>query len=1277
MKSSLKKFVTVIIAFIILISQLNIVNASLLPIEEISASIDLSGYLPGELRNVKISKILSEMKDENSEPVSIDPNAKLVWSRFSDSDGNFEPDVWKVTDINGTIDLIPVFYNSYTNLELIVGSGNQLDPKNVRYIVDIDGPEISNAFNIDLSLQEEVSKGDGTTDPTRSHVDFTPYYEKTRIEGNDGKMNIVSNLRLSVPPEYSRDGYYFTHITLNKSYYPDAEMRMYDGEFNSVEAAEAAAKVDPNIDVTEKLASENMDRIDEGLGGRFSDTSRKRMLTAVYKRNGETVGFDYFYLSVEPRVNSLEYEKIYKIGEDGNKEEIKAGYSQSVDEYGVQVFKYEMKPEDPADKNYYFHLNFYDGNKGEINNKLITKAVEGHYASLASASGVQDIKNKLFADTKAAEYKPENAYSANFSGTGKDFTVFAGKDVWKLTVVAEDEKEDDGKKDEEIKFIEAPNVASSDRYFSVEGIKNDGEETDAYIVPFNQDTYYSFGYQTIFINDTMQNMNSLSPYVRLGYHAKVYKDGVPEDTEDEDEDEKDYIYSDLSPADFSKNGADPNMDPNNSVRYTVSAENHIDHKNYWITVVRKETGPKLFVNGPDTREIFLNDYFGNVHDIFVANIGTEELKNINVTLEGENVALDEYWTIGGYGNDTLAPFDTTVNTTGNYRGELPNVAKIRLKPTGEGDINAVLTITADGQAPRVINIIGKAGNPKIDTTSLRDGVKYVPYSTIVTTNNMHDWNRVTFSLDDGKLPDGVELLPSGEIYGVPKETGTFPIHVKASFSSEEFEPSYADLTLNIKENTDANVEAEIDNGFEILKRIPSVVELEEGETPKDQIFEYEYDYALHKDEFQGVWLDGVALEEGTDYNVDAGSTKVTLNSQTIKAMAPGQHTIAGANRNSENRLQKSAQNFTKRVGSHPQSIQAQKKNGLTVSESVGSQILERIINIPKYTVSYESNGGTEVVSQEVRGGSTISFLATPAKPGYRFVGWYKDEKLTEKFEKSEPVTSSFKLYAKWEQVRCRVWFDTDGGSFVESKEMLGDTSLDILPMPKKLGYTFEGWYKDKEFTNEFLQGYKIYQNTTLYAKWQLIPIPEFPPEKAGGFADVNTDDWYFKDVDWAYGSGLISGYNNAIFAPDEPITLAETVSAIAKISGEDTDKYIDATVDGIKDNEWYSPYAKWAMERVVPSSKTFDPDASVTREEMAALVVKYLDYMNAGYGAPDGTVIFDDKAEVSPDAMEALQILYKNGLLSGKGENIIAPKENMSRAEFSALIHRVNYFKNY
>ncbi len=1307
MRNSLKRIVSGMLALVVLFAQVSTVNATLLPIKEVSVSLDLSELLPGELRVMKVSDILSKMVDKNNEHPKVEKDAKVVWSRFTGDSGSIETDKWQITDLNSTVDLMPVFYDSYATMELIVGSGNQLDPDNVRYTLDIKGPELKDVFNLDLYLQEEVSMGDSTTRTVRSHVDFTPSYSKRKFTNKDGITDIQSNLRFSIPPGYDEDSYYFTYMTLKSENYPDAEMRVYDGRFATAEAAIAAAMGDPSVDVTDELASPDMTQIDAGLGGRYSDEEERRMLTAVYKRNGEVVGFDYFYLTADPRSNSINHNDIYSINEKGETVCYEGSNTTYYDQYGAKVIKFDMAPETPADNDYYFSLNFYDGNKNELNNSLVVKAVEGSYASIQAAAKEPDIKDKLFVDSSAEGFKASDVYKANFSGEGKNFTVFSGKagtEVWKIKVLAEDITEDD---EEVLSYEEPPVVDSDDKYFSVREIKDDGRNTDTYIIPYDQDTYYSLGYQTLLVNDTQQSLKSVSPEVRLGYHAKVYKDGKAEDTGDDEESEN--VIAVLSPADFTKNQKDTSINPNGSVRYTVSAENHIDHKNYWITVAKKEKGGKLFVNGPDTREIFINDYYGNVHDIFVANIGSEKLTGIKVSLDSNNIELDDYWTIGGQGNDTLAPFDSTVNTTGNYKGELPNVGKIRLIAKGEGDISGTLTVTADGQEPRVIKITGKAGNPKIDTDSLHDGVLYVPYSTIITTNNMHDWNRVTFSLEDGILPEGLELLPSGEIYGVPLETGKFDIRVKADFSSHEFEPSYADLTLNILDNTDENVNAQVDDGFAILVRIPDI-EVEEGESAGSQVFEYEYDYKGHEDEFQGLWLDGVKLVKGIDYTVSAGSTNNNISDRIFNNISDGTHTLAAANRSTvDNRMQKSAQNFTKKTKPKSEVKTAPTQTALAKSEyttpaqqssnkntastgspnntssasksSVGrtSKGSRKAVSTPVkepvyYTVTYVVNGGTKAEPVQIEEGKILHYLITPEKEGYRLEGWYKDEDLTEKFDNKVPINASVTLYAKWERVNCRVWFDTNGGSYTDSREVLGDTEIGTLPTPKKLGYSFVGWFTDPEFTNQFNVDSKVFKNMTLYAKWNEIEVPPVAPENAADFVDISKDMWYYKDVDWAYGSKLIDPYNNALFAPDEPITMGAFVTALAKLSGEDTSKFDTVQYKGIQDGQWYSSYAKWAQERVMKPQAEFDPNAVVTREEASIMIVKYLNYINAGYGAAEGYVNFTDSVNIAPEAMDAIQVLYKNGILSGKGGNNIDPKGIMSKAEFAAVIHRVNYF---
>ena len=80
-------------------------------------------------------------------------------------------------------------------------------------------------------------------------------------------------------------------------------------------------------------------------------------------------------------------------------------------------------------------------------------------------------------------------------------------------------------------------------------------------------------------------------------------------------------------------------------------------RNYQVSFVKKESGPSLYVFGPEMREVYLTDYFKYRHDILIANVGSEALTGLKVELENaKNVALDNYWTLGGNGNDTLGAF---------------------------------------------------------------------------------------------------------------------------------------------------------------------------------------------------------------------------------------------------------------------------------------------------------------------------------------------------------------------------------------------------------------------------------------------------------------------------------------------------------------------------------------------------------------------------------------------------------------------------------------------
>ena len=206
---------------------------------------------------------------------------------------------------------------------------------------------------------------------------------------------------------------------------------------------------------------------------------------------------------------------------------------------------------------------------------------------------------------------------------------------------------------------------------------------------------------------------------------------------------------------------------------------------------------------------------------------------------------------------------------------------------------------------------GTPTTPQITTTTpdlnMADvvRVKYVPYSYTVETNNIDSDNTVIFSIEEGRLADGLELYPAtGEIYGVPLETGSFPITVKATYSNPAYLPSYAELILTVLDNTDANVGVATDEGYDITHPVVGFdTENTAGNGTQTLVSQGEYT------QFRDVYIDGVKLTAGRDYTSEAGSTRITILNQTLSSGGEGTHTLGIEFRTVAGTLKRAAQNY--------------------------------------------------------------------------------------------------------------------------------------------------------------------------------------------------------------------------------------------------------------------------------------------------------------------------------------------------------------------------------
>lgn len=139
-------------------------------------------------------------------------------------------------------------------------------------------------------------------------------------------------------------------------------------------------------------------------------------------------------------------------------------------------------------------------------------------------------------------------------------------------------------------------------------------------------------------------------------------------------------------------------------------------------------------------------------------------------------------------------------------------------------------------------------------------------------------------------------------------------------------------------------------------------------------------------------------------------------------------------------------------------------------------------NYPSVTVTFVTNGGTAIQRQIIEKNSLVLVPENPVKNGYKFDGWYIDRALTLPFDFTIEVRNNLTLYAKWEAIKNIVTYDTNGGSSVAEGAFITGEEIVLPADPTKEGYTFNGWYTDKELTKKYVKG-AVNSSFTLYAGW--------------------------------------------------------------------------------------------------------------------------------------------------------------------------------------------------
>ena len=143
-------------------------------------------------------------------------------------------------------------------------------------------------------------------------------------------------------------------------------------------------------------------------------------------------------------------------------------------------------------------------------------------------------------------------------------------------------------------------------------------------------------------------------------------------------------------------------------------------------------------------------------------------------------------------------------------------------------------------------------------------------------------------------------------------------------------------------------------------------------------------------------------------------------------------------------------------------------------------------NTNKYTITFDTNGGSEIAPITQDYGTEITAPANPTRKGYTFKGWDKE------IPKTMPA-ENITVKAQWKINQYTITFDTNGGSDIAPITQDYGTEITAPDNPTRKGYTFKGW--DKEIPETMPA-----ENITITARWK-------DTEKPTGEIIIGTNKW--------------------------------------------------------------------------------------------------------------------------------------------------------------------------
>lgn len=179
---------------------------------------------------------------------------------------------------------------------------------------------------------------------------------------------------------------------------------------------------------------------------------------------------------------------------------------------------------------------------------------------------------------------------------------------------------------------------------------------------------------------------------------------------------------------------------------------------------------------------------------------------------------------------------------------------------------------------------------------------------------------------------------------------------------------------------------------------------------------------------------------------------------------------------------------------------------------------------------------------------------------------------------------------------------------------------------------------------------------------------------ASGFKDVKAPSWYSNSVSYAVENGYMAGMGNDMFAPEGLVTRAQLTQILYATEEKPEVKEVSPFTDIPTSGKWYSSAVLWGAEKGIVAGypdKAFRPNQPVTREQLVSVMYKYAafkKYIDKNDSGAMGLAGFSDADKVANYARPGMLWAVQNGIISGTKIGL-EPKGVATRAQMAVIIH--------